>query len=144
MSDDASPEATSSHRYYLPMLEKLYLQDNKITCISKDPCNKLTSTSAFLKEIDLSFNLVATVNDISGLAHCKLLTKIELNDNPVNGTVSFSLLSRWMLELFPLLTTLSGQTPAKQQAQSRCDGTELFEEFMQDGLVHLHFLLRKH
>lgn len=86
---------------FLPLLQKLFLQDNQIESIHA------TSLIGFpvLKEVDLSFNRLETVSSLDGLWVAKNLTSLKLNDNPIFKTMQESkFLSIKILKNFPKIT----------------------------------------
>jgi len=64
---------------FLPMLQKLYLNDNCIQSLS-DNC---LDTCPLLTVLDLSFNEITILKDISTLKSCMILKVVELSDNPI-------------------------------------------------------------
>jgi Leucine-rich repeat (LRR) protein len=68
-------------KIFLPMLEKLYLQDNQITCISKFILKYLP----LLAELNLSFNQLANESQLAGLAESTALKVLHVHDNPISS-----------------------------------------------------------
>jgi Leucine-rich repeat (LRR) protein len=70
---------------FLPMLEKLHLQDNAIEAVNPG----VFCTMPNLNQLDLSFNSLSSINSISGLAiglQPFALKQLQLQDNPVTRT----------------------------------------------------------
>ena len=87
---------------FVPMLEKLYLQDN---CLLSIP--SITFVGApVLSEIDLSFNRLSSACDLTGLLACLKLRKVHLQDNPVHSDPN---LNRWLLRHCVSLQEISGK-----------------------------------
>jgi Leucine-rich repeat (LRR) protein len=70
---------------FLPMLEKLRLQDNQIQCVD---CGSLSGMPS-LRELDVSFNALQTVNSLHGLVGLggESLKILHLQDNPISKDV---------------------------------------------------------
>lgn len=85
---------------FLPMLEKLYLQDNLIHRI--DP--HVFVSCPFLAEVDLSFNNLTSAAALLGLQDCRNLQVLQLQENSVN---SQSWLMSWITEHIPSVREIS-------------------------------------
>lgn len=90
----------SSLVIFLPMLEKLYLQDNRITCI--EPSSLFQSP--FLSELDISFNAIVSVENLSGI-RAPNLKILSIQDNPVSA---FENISAFLQIQCPRLCCLNG------------------------------------
>jgi Leucine-rich repeat (LRR) protein len=86
---------------YLPLLEKVYLQDNKICTLTEDVMQLLPS----LVFMDISFNEICRVEDISAISFCRQLKSLQIQDNPLTLTLDPTL---WLSEVCPSLSELSG------------------------------------
>ena len=87
---------------FLPMLEKLYLQDNVLVTIP----SRTFLCAPVLTDIDLSFNRLAAPSDILGLLHCPKLKRLQLQDNVVGADVR---VATWLCRSCPLLIEISGK-----------------------------------
>ena len=94
---------------FLPLLEKLFLQDNSIRSLS----SRCFSSMPLLAHLDLSFNNLGDSLDSSSIAadlvsikDCKLLRSIQLQDNPLTSHTHS--LSSYLLSICPNLTEISG------------------------------------
>ena len=87
---------------FLPLLERLYLQDNNISNVDAN----CFASSPFLCEIDLSFNSIRLLQDLSGVLECPLIRILQLQDNPVNKD---TLAMQYATSLLSELKELSGQ-----------------------------------
>jgi hypothetical protein len=64
---------------FLPVLEKLHLQDNALALI---PAATLCNLP-LLTHLDVSFNAITAIEHLRGLRHLPALSVLNLNDNPV-------------------------------------------------------------
>jgi Leucine-rich repeat (LRR) protein len=79
-SSSSSPSSSFPWPVFLPLLEKLYLQDNEIKTIPKYSF----VTSPLLNELDLSFNNLSEVTSTDGiLCCCPQLKRLQLQENPL-------------------------------------------------------------
>mmetsp|Transcript_25946 Transcript_25946/g.48715 ORF Transcript_25946/g.48715 Transcript_25946/m.48715 type:complete len:1387 (+) Transcript_25946:144-4304(+) len=94
---------SSSWPVFLPLLEKLYLQDNQVESFAA----YTLATSPFLMEIDLSFNSISAFSNLAGLVFCQQLKVLQLQDNPVDKERGMTFLLHYFL---PNAKEISGQT----------------------------------
>lgn len=124
-SDVNEAVGNDSWPVFLPMLEQLYLQDNTITCVESN----CMASSPFLTEVDLSFNSVRSLQNLSGILECPLLRILQLQDNHINGD---AVAMYYIKSLLPDLTELSGQTIDPLLPASPPD-----EECLRGGEMHM-------
>ena len=98
---------------FLPLLEKLHLQDNSLTTIPATAVCNLP----LLAHLDVSFNAIVALNNLDGLAYLPMLNVFNVHDNPVYTTYvndtrpgEFNELHNYLLHRCPCLRILSGNT----------------------------------
>ena len=105
---------------WLPMLEKLHLQDNRI-----DSLQPLLH-SPMLIHLDLSFNNIHDIEDLKFLAACPHLETLQLNDNPVAEHPQYR---QQILVHVPTLKMLDGDPIEEAEREAA------FEEVVRDNLM---------
>jgi Leucine-rich repeat (LRR) protein len=90
---------------FLPMLERLFLQDNNI----HDIATSALSLTPLLRELDLSFNSLAMEEAVEGIAHVGL-RRLCIHDNPL---CSQDAIVARVLAQCPALTELNGTAVMK-------------------------------
>ena len=96
---------------WTPSLEGLHLHDNQIRSLS------LLTSIPFVKSIDLSFNQIEDIGELSNLRACPYVEVFRCNDNPVADHPDYR--SRVMLA-FPRLRELDGEAVSERDhAQTR-------------------------
>jgi len=93
-------------QFFLPVLERLYVQDNVIS----DFPTSVAANLPRLSELDLSFNSISSLRSIQSLLLLPRLLVLHLQDNPLtNSTNGLSLieLSKCMLQMNPNIRELS-------------------------------------
>lgn len=108
-------------RIFLPRLEKLFLQDNCLTCLQSASADTFYSSFGampLLSDLDLSFNSIENVEALTCLSHCHLLTSLLLQDNPLTQPSALrpdashasytETLNQWLLITCPSLKMISG------------------------------------
>jgi Leucine-rich repeat (LRR) protein len=146
-SSSAIPAPPVSSFLFLPLLQKLYLQDNQISTIHPTSLSGLP----LLKELDLSFNRLETVSSLDGLWVARNLACLKLNDNPIFKTFQESkFLSIKILVHFPKLSSDSmGMSTGsnsehimfdqmKAVYEARCEESKFFARVEQRSLLHHH------
>jgi Leucine-rich repeat (LRR) protein len=124
--------STVKSRVFLPMLEKLHLQDNAIDCIDIG----VFCTMPHLNQLDLSFNNLTTIRSIAGLAvgiQPFALKQLQLQDNPLTRTTDptrvlndreiaeqLNKVHEWLMKACPGLTTLSNNKFPVSVDDSNC------------------------
>lgn len=114
MSCDENPS------FFLPLLEKLYLQDNDISSLPTSVALCLPR----LVELDLSFNSISVLKSIQSVHLLPRLTILHLQDNPVSNYmsasgVSFVTLMNYVLGLNPNVKEISS-FPCKEMTYGVC------------------------
>ena len=84
---------------FLPLLEKLHLQDNALSDL---PAAALCNLP-LLSHLDVSFNAITSVNGLRGLQHLPALSVLNLNDNPVYSSAASETRAGEVNELHALL-----------------------------------------
>lgn len=104
-----SEETPIKYPCFLPMLDKLYLQDNSIRTLKQQSL----AAMPLLTHIDLSFNNIGVTMDdssveidLSALRDCFLLRSVQLQDNPINVHSAAAVMS--LLPNCPQLQEFSG------------------------------------
>ncbi len=92
---------------FMPMLEKLYLQDNSVNTI----CENVFDMIPNLIEMNLSFNRISNSSQLTGLRQCSSLKSIYLHDNPFSSarTIMHHIYNRemdWKLIVLSLCPSL--------------------------------------
>ena len=91
---------------HLPCLEELYLQENRI--VNLGGAGALGLCCPILSKLDLSFNRIATVEDlVVGVAQCDYLKTLDMQDNPVKTSRAVEIR---LLQVAPMLALLNGET----------------------------------
>ena len=89
---------------FVPLLERLYMQDNAIEHVNAASMLCFPSLSF----IDLSFNNIANVSSL-GVTVCPKLHTLEVQENPVsNSTAGTDPLFKWLMTACPGLKVISG------------------------------------
>ena len=97
-------EQTYEWPTFMPMLEKLYLQDNSISNVNSSAMLCFPSLSL----LDLSFNAIEHVSCL-GVTACPKLRTLQIQENPVStSTAGTDSLYRWLLVHCPSITSISG------------------------------------
>ena len=71
---------------FSPLLEKLFLQDNRIFQLNA----KAMLVFPNLSEIDVSFNNIDSIENMSGVALCPRLQSLQIQENPVSTSAATS------------------------------------------------------
>jgi len=103
---------------FCPMLEKLHLQDNRLQCLNS------TAMLVFphVTLLDVSFNNIATVENIHGIALCPRLAALHIQENPVSVQPATSgALLAWIQETCIRMHTVSGEDITDQWAKRESD-----------------------
>ena len=101
---------------FCPMLEKLHLQDNRLQCLNSTAMLVLPHVIL----LDVSFNSIATVENIHGVALCPRLATIHLQENPISVQPATSgVMMEWIQEACIRVQNVSGEDITEQKA--KCD-----------------------
>lgn len=118
---------------FAPQLKKLYLQDNQLSslrCGSSNNNNNSNLESLFsqfplLQEIDLSFNRIERLEDLTPLSSCQYINSLKCNDNPLyqrvnpntvvitDTVVTKEQVKKWCKDTFRFLNSLDGEIVPK-------------------------------
>jgi Leucine-rich repeat (LRR) protein len=122
----------SEKNYFLPQLQKFFLQDNQLQSLFFEELDE-NSCSFFdeiplLMEVDLSFNHFQSLEGLAPLTNCRFLQTLRLNDNPFQNILSLTplpptsgrqatvmeVLQRWLKTHFQFLKLFNGESFAKE------------------------------
>ena len=117
-----TPAAKNLHSFdwplFCPMLEKLHLQDNRLQCLNS------TALLVFphLTLIDISFNGIASVENIQGISVCPRLSALQIQENPISTSAAMSeTMFQWILESCPRIQSISGEDISEKRARSHSE-----------------------